>query len=142
MGRGRRVSLGARGRLGLVAGLVPRAGGEVGPLARHWESVLAEAGQDVGVHVPAAALDERALLVNGVAPDEAPHTFPEGEEDGTSTERLPERRQRLNLAQRCFTWTGRFLEDSEDWAAQTVTTKTMRRKRKSSGDDKTPGTQR
>lgn len=88
MGRGRRVSLGTRGCLGLFAGLVPRSGGEVGPLARHWESVLAEAGQDVGVHVPAAALEGGALLVNGVALDEAPHLYPEREEDGTLTERL------------------------------------------------------
>lgn len=69
--RSGRVSLGAGGGLGVFSGILPSSGGEVGPLARNWKSFLSEAGQDICVHVPAAALVGGALLVNGVALDQA-----------------------------------------------------------------------
>lgn len=70
--RSGRVSLGARGCLGFFTGFLPSSRGEVGPLARNWKSLLAKAGQDLCVHVPAGAFVGGALLVNGVAADEAP----------------------------------------------------------------------
>lgn len=72
-----RVSLRACGCLGFFTGLFSSSCGEVGPLTGHGKSFLAKTGQDLRVHIPAAASVGGALLVNSVALHEALHLYPD-----------------------------------------------------------------
>lgn len=66
-----RVSLRACGGLRFFTRVFACSCGEVGPLARHWESLLAKTGQDFCVHIPAAASVGGALLINSIVLDES-----------------------------------------------------------------------
>lgn len=74
---GRGVSLRARGCLGFLPRLLSGSSSEVGPLAGHRKSLQAKTGQNLRVHVPAAASVGRALLVHSVLLDEALHLYPD-----------------------------------------------------------------
>lgn len=71
------VPLRARGCLGFLPRLLSGSGSEVGPLAGHRESLQAKTGQNLRVHVPAAASVGRTLLVHSVLLDEALHLYPD-----------------------------------------------------------------
>lgn len=79
MGSSGRVSLRACGGLRFFASVFTCSCGEVGPLAWDWTSLLAKAGQDFCVHIPAAASVGGALLINSIVLDESLHLYSDEE---------------------------------------------------------------
>lgn len=69
------VSLRARGCLGFLPRLLSGSGCEVSPLAGHRKSLLAKTGQNLCVHVPAAASVGGALFIDSVVLHEALHLY-------------------------------------------------------------------
>lgn len=69
------VSLRACGCLGFFPGLFSSSSGEVGPLAGHRKSLLAKTGQNLCVHIPAAASVGWTLLINSIVLNEALHLY-------------------------------------------------------------------
>ncbi len=70
-----RVSLRACGCVGFFAGLFSSSCSEVGPLAGHRKSLLTQTGQDLCVHIPAAASVCWALLIHSIVLYEALHLY-------------------------------------------------------------------
>lgn len=73
-----RVSLRACGCLRFFTGLFSSSCGEVGPLAGHGKSLLPMTGQDLCVHIPAAASVGGALLIHCIVFHKTPHLYSDG----------------------------------------------------------------